>query len=147
MRLPRDLREFIELLNSESVEYAVAGGWALGYYGRPRHTQDLDIVVRSTPENAARLERVLQRFGFASFGPRAEDFLQEHKVVQLGFPPQRIDVLTGLTGVEAEELWTTRETGELDGLPVFFLARSIFVKNKRAVGRTRDLADLEDLGE
>jgi hypothetical protein len=75
MRLQRDLREFIELLNSESVEYAVVGGWALGFHGRPRYTQDIDILIQATPANAARLEIAINRFGFGSLGLTANDFL------------------------------------------------------------------------
>lgn len=147
MRLPRDLKEFIELLNSENVEYAIADGWALGYHGRPRYTQDLDLVVRRTPENAAKIERVLRRFGFASLALTADDFLVEDRVIQLGVAPHRIDILTTLTGVDSDEIWCAREPGDLDGLPVFFLSLATFIKNKRATGRKRDLADLDDLGE
>jgi len=147
MRLPLDLREFIGLLNSENVEYAIAGGWALGFYGRPRYTKDLDIVIRSTPENAARMEQVLRRFGFTSLGLKAADFLTADQIIQIGNAPQRIDILTTLTGVDPDELWSSRETGNLDGIAVFFVGRSVFIKNKRASGRPRDLADLDDLSE
>src|SRR5579864_6778307 len=99
MRLQRDLREFIELLNSESVEYAIVGGWALGFHGRPRYTQDIDILIRTTPVNAARLEIAINRFGFSSLGLVAADFLVSGQVIQLGQPPKRIDLLTSLTGV------------------------------------------------
>jgi hypothetical protein len=147
MRLQRDLREFIELLNSESVEYAIVGGWALGFHGRPRYTQDIDILIRSTPLNASRLEIAIQRFGFGSLGLAARDFLASGQVVQLGQPPNRIDLLTSLTGVIAEEIWESLEPGELDGVPVFFLSRSLLIKNKKATGRPRDRADVEELGE
>src|SRR5947209_3442788 len=115
MRLPRDLREFIELLNSQQVEYAIVGGWAFGFHARPRYTQDLDILVRATPENAARLERVVERFGFGSLGLAAGDFLVPGQVIQLGQPPNRIDLLTSLTGVEEDEVWQSRVPAELDG--------------------------------
>ena len=87
MHLQRDLREFIELLNSESVEYAIVGGWAFGFHARPRYTQDIDILIRSTPANAARLEVVIKRFGFGSLGLTASDFLAPGQVVQLGRRP------------------------------------------------------------
>src|SRR5580698_2854705 len=99
MRLQRDLREFIELLNSGSVEFAIVGGWALGFHGYPRYTQDLDILIRATPENAARLEVAIRRFGFGSLGLAAHDFLESGQVIQLGQPPNRIDLLTSLTGL------------------------------------------------
>lgn len=147
MHLQRDLREFIELLNSGSVEYAIVGGWAFGFHARPRYTQDIDILIRSTPENAARLEAVIKSFGFGSLGLSANDFLAPGRVVQLGQPPHRIDLLTSLTGVSPEEIWHSLERGELDGLAVPFLGRAILIKNKKATGRPRDLADVQELGE
>jgi hypothetical protein len=146
MRLQRDLKEFIESLNSESVEYAIVGGWALGFHGRPRYTQDIDILIRATPGNAARLETALGRYGFGSLGLVASDFLLPGQVIQLGHPPNRIDLLTSLTGVTAEEIWESLEPGELDGVPVSFLGRATLIKNKKATDRPRDRADVEELG-
>jgi hypothetical protein len=146
MRLQRDLREFIELLNSESVEYAVVGGWALGFHGRPRYTQDIDILIQATPANAARLEIAINRFGFGSLGLTANDFLAPGQVIQLGQPPNRIDLLTSLTGLTAEETWPSVEPGELDGINVFFLGRAALIKNKKATDRPRDRADVDELG-
>jgi hypothetical protein len=145
MRLPPDLKEFVELLNSEQVEYVIAGGWAFGFHARPRFTFDLDIFIRPTAENAARMVNVIRRFGFGSLGLAASDFLQTEQVVQLGQAPNRIDVLTSLTGVEQDEAWQTRQAGSLDGIPVFFLSRSTLIKNKRSTGRKRDQADLDEL--
>lgn len=93
MRLQRDLREFIELLNSESVEFAIVGGWALGFHGYPRYTQDLDILIRATPENTVRLEIAIQRFGFGSLGLAAHDFLASGQVIQLGQPQTELTFL------------------------------------------------------
>jgi len=145
MRLQRDLREFIGLLNSESVEYAIVGGWALGFHGRPRYTQDIDILIRATPANAARLEVAIKRFGFGSLGLAAQDFLAAGQVVQLGHPPNRIDLLTSLTGVSDGEIWESVQPGELDGVPVFFIGRVALIKNKKATDRPRDRADVEEL--
>ena len=147
MRLQRDLKEFIGLLNSGSVEYCVVGGWALGFYARPRYTQDIDILIRTTAANAARVETVIQQFGFGSLGLTARDFLSPGQVVQLGHPPNRIDLLTSITGVVDDEIWSSLEPGELDGVPVFFLGRRALIKNKKATDRPRDRADVEELGE
>ena len=147
MRLQRDLREFIELLNSESVEYAVVGGWALGFHGRPRYTQDIDILIQATSVNVGRLERAIKRFGIGSLGLTGNDFLAPGQVIQLGHPPNRIDLLTSLTGLTAEEIWPSVEPGELDGIKVFFLGRTALIKNKKATNRPRDRADVEELGE
>ena len=146
MPLQKDLREFVESLHSQGVEYVIVGGFALAFHGYPRYTGDLDILVRCSPENAARLEKVIRDFGFASTDLSAQDFLTPGHVVQLGRPPNRIDVLTALTGVDFEEVWAGRVLSELDGIPVAFIGREAFIKNKRATGRTQDKADLEALG-
>ena len=147
MRLHKDLREFIGLLNSHGVEYLVVGGYALAFHGVPRYTGDIDLFVRASPENAARVERALAAFGFSSLGLGAADFVQPGPVIQLGLPPNRIDLLTSLTGVDFDEAWAGRAPGELDGLPVCYIGRAAFVKNKRVTGRAQDRADLERLGE
>ena len=118
IRLPKDLREFIELLNSQKVEYVLVGAYAMAYHTRPRYTDDIDILVRPTQENAARLECVIKAFGFTSLGLTAADFQQENRVVQLGRPPNRIDIMTAISGVSFEEAWQGRQFGELDGVPV-----------------------------
>lgn len=99
MAVPKDLREFIESLNSHGVEYIVVGAHALAFHGRPRYTGDIDLLLRPTLENAARIERVLMEFGFASLWLKAADFLHPERIVQLGVAPNRIDLLTSLTGV------------------------------------------------
>jgi hypothetical protein len=145
MAVPKDLREFIESLNSHGVEYLIVGAHALAFHGFPRYTGDLDVLLRPTPENAERVEQVLIAFSFASLGLRAEDFLHVGRVVQLGMVPNRIDLLTSLTGVTFEEAWDRRVLGNLDGLPVAFLSRETLIKNKRATGRMQDSADVEKL--
>jgi hypothetical protein len=145
MRLQPDLREFIELLNSEKVEYVIAGGWAFGFYAHPRFTQDLDIVVRTTPENASRVISAISRFGFRSLGLTDADFLVPGGIIQLGKAPNRIDLLTSLTGIEDDEIWKSRHASELDDVPVFFLDKSLLIKNKTALGRPRDKSDVEEL--
>jgi len=147
MRLSKDLREFIESLNSHEVEFLIVGSYALAYHGMPRYTGDIDILIRPAVENANRVESVIQSFGFASLGLKAADFLEPDQVVQLGQPPNRIDLLTALTGVTFDEAWQDREPGDLDGIPVQFIGRRAFVKNKRSTGRLKDRADLEALGE
>ncbi|MBZ5620640.1 MAG: nucleotidyltransferase [Acidobacteriia bacterium] len=147
MRLSKDLREFIESLNSHAVEYVIVGAYALAYHGSPRYTGDVDILIRPSAENADRLEGAIRKFGFGSLGLGADDFREPYQVIQLGHPPNRIDLLTGLTGVLFDEAWEGREPGDLDGIPVQFIGREAFLKNKRATGRLKDRADLEALGE
>ena len=145
MVVPTDLREFIESLNSHGVEYLVVGAHALAFHGRPRYTGDIDLLLRPALENAARIERVLIEFSFASLGLKAADFLRPESIVQLGVAPNRIDLLTSLTGVTFDEAWDRRVPGELGGIPVAFLSREMLIKNKRATGRTQDAADVEAL--
>jgi predicted nucleotidyltransferase len=146
MHLQKDLREFIVSLNSNGVEYLIVGGFALAFHGYPRYTGDIDIFIRTTPENARKLERVIYEFGFATTGLSAKDFLGVNQVVQLGQPPNRIDILTSLTGVDFEEAWLGRAISGIDGIPVFIIGWEAFLKNKRATGRAQDKADLEALG-
>jgi uncharacterized nucleotidyltransferase DUF6036 len=146
MRLPKDFREFIELLNSNHVEYVIVGGYALAFHGAPRYTGDIDILVRCSDANAARLEAAMGAFGFGSLGISAKDFREAGQVVQLGSPPYRIDILTSVSGVDFDEIWDRRVPSQLDGTPVDFIDRDSFIKNKLASGRTKDKADVEALG-
>ena len=145
MRLSKDLREFVELLNSRGIDYVVVGAHSLAFHGRPRYTGDLDILVRPTPENAAKLLELLTEFGFGRTEFKESDFTESEHVIQLGRPPNRIDLLTTITGVTNDEAFATKLTAELDGLPVFILGKEMLIRNKRAVGRPQDLADLETL--
>ena len=146
MKLHKDSREFIALLNSHKVDYVIVGAFALAFHGRPRYTGDLDILVRCSEGNAAKIEQALEGFGSGGAGVTAADFLIANQVVQLGRPPHRIDLITSLTGVEFAEIWESRIESDLDGLPVSFIAPAPFVKNKKAVNRPQDRADLEALG-
>jgi len=139
------LREFIESLNSNEVEYLIVGAFALAIHGSPRYTGDIDILVRPSPANARKLTAVISTFGFSSLGLSTQDFLKPDQVIQLGRDPVRIDLLTSITGVEFEEAWEHRVITRLDGLPVPFIGKEDLIKNKRATGRTQDRADLEAL--
>src|ERR1700737_4781118 len=108
MPLQKDLREFIESLNSRRVEYLIVGAHALAFHGVPRYTGDIDILIHNSPQNAARLQEVIVAFSFASLGLSAEDFLAPDRVIQLGVPPNRIDLLTSITGLEFAEAWAGR---------------------------------------
>ena len=145
MKLHKDLREFIELLNSHGVEYVVVGGHAVAFHGYPRYTGDIDFLVRPTEENAARIVAVLDAFGFSDAHELKASLTQPEKIVQLGRPPNRIDILTSASGVDFEEVWNLAISTELDGLPVRFPDFRSLLKNKRASGRPKDLADVDEL--
>jgi len=146
MPLPEDWRAFIKSLNSNGVEYVVVGAVALAHHGFPRYTGDLDVLIRNTPENAKRLESALAAFGFGGMGLKAADFVKPYRVVQLGAPPNRIDLLTSITGVSFAEAWAGRVRVKVEGVPINFIGRRALVRNKRKTGRPRDKADLEALG-
>jgi hypothetical protein len=145
VKLQQDLREFVELLNSHNVDYIIVGGHAVAFHGYPRFTGDIDFFIRPTVDNGVRLVRALEAFGFSNVGLNAETFAQANKVVQLGRPPNRIDLLTSISGVDFDEGWKGRVAGNLDGIPVSFIGKLELIKNKRASARTKDLADLEKL--
>ena len=146
MDIHPDFKELLELLNANHVEYLIVGGYALAFYGNPRFTGDLDLLVGTTPVNAHRIIDTLTAFGFASLGLAASDFEEEEQVVQLGVPPVRVDLITSISGVTWEEAWSGRTEGRYDDVPVFFLGRAQFLVNKRSTGRIKDLADLELMG-
>ena len=143
--LTSDFKEFAELLNSNGVEYLVVGGYALAAYGHPRYTGDLDFWIGTDSDNADRVLSVLEAFGFGSLGIKKEDLVAPYQVIQMGFPPARIDLLTGIDGVSFSECYERRMIVEVDGLPLGFISLEDFKTNKRAVGRYKDLADLEVL--
>ena len=144
--LNQDFKEFAELLNSNRVEYLIVGGYALAAYGHPRYTGDLDFWVGTDAANAQRVLVALDEFGFGTLGIALNDLTAPGRVVQLGYPPRRIDLLTGIDGVEFAPCYTRRMVVPLDGLNLHFIALEDFKTNKRATGRLKDLADLEALG-
>ena len=145
MALNKDWREFLELLNSRGVDYVIVGAQSLAFHGRPRYTGDLDILLRPTPGNARLLIDLLNHFGFAQSGFKEADFVEPDQMIQLGRPPNRIDLVTSISGVTIDEAFGTRVSAVIDGIPVFTLGRNALIQNKRAVGRPQDLADLATL--
>jgi predicted nucleotidyltransferase len=144
-KLQTDLREFIVLLNSFGVEFLVVGGHAVAFHGHPRFTGDIDFFIRTTPQNVERVLRTLDAFGFGSLGIAERDLLEPGQVVQLGRPPNRIDLLTSISGVDFESAWQARVEGSIDDERVSFLGFEELLKNKEASGRQKDLADIEKL--
>ncbi len=147
MPLPDDWRAFIESLNSNGVEYLVVGAVALAHHGFPRYTGDLDVFVDNSPDNAERMETALAEFGVAALGLKASDFDEPYRVIQLGIPPYRIDILTSLTGIAFVEAWPSRVEAVVGETQVNFIGREALIRNKRTTGRLKDKADLEALGE
>ncbi len=147
MEVYQDFKELLALFNAHKVDYAIVGAYALAYHGAPRHTGDMDIFVRADSENAERILRALREFGFGSLELKPDDFSAPGKVVQLGVAPVRMDIVTSLTGVSWDEIAAGRVVGSYGDVEVQFIGKRQFILNKRALGRKKDLADLEALGE
>jgi hypothetical protein len=143
--LARDFKEFLKLLNSNHVEYLLIGGYAVGIHGHIRATNDLDIWVSATAENAGKVERSLREFGFASAGLTVDLFLEPNNVVRMGVPPIRIEILTSISGVQFELCYAEKEMIQIEELVVPVISLPRLRENKLASGRAKDLADLENL--
>ena len=143
--LTPDFKEFIRSLNDNTVRYLVVGGYAVALHGHPRYTKDIDIRLDLDRENARRLVHAIEQIGFGELGLKSDDFLEVDQIIQLGYPPSRIDLITGLPGVEFDDCYASRVEVEMDGVTVYFINLENLRKNKRASGRLQDLADLENL--
>ena len=145
METCRDFQELLELFNAQGVEYVIVGGYALAHHGAPRYTRDMDLYVHPTQANARRVMAALNAFGFGQIGLKAADFEQPGQVVQLGYPPIRIDLITSIDGVTWQEAVKGSSSGLYGAAAVPFLGRQELIANKKTVGRTQDLADVERL--
>ncbi len=144
--LNQDFKEFIQSLNDNQVHYLIVGGYALALHGYPRYTKDIDVWVEASLENAARILEALHQFGFGSLGLTHHDFTDPDAIIQLGYPPRRIDLLTTLSGVDFQTCYADRLIEQIDDINVNFIDLENLKKNKKAAGRAQDLADLENLG-
>ena len=145
MKISPDFREFIACASARDVRFLIVGGYAVAYYGHPRYTKDLDVWVEPTAENARRLLDALEDFGFGALELQVEDFLQPDQVIQLGYPPLRIDLRTSVSGLKFDQCYPNRQTLEIEGVEVPFIGLDDLKANTRASGRHQDLADLENL--
>jgi hypothetical protein len=144
-RLPPDFKEFLRLLASHEVDYLLIGGYAVGYYGYPRATQDMDVWIAIAPRNAERMVAALREFGFATPNLSPELFLRADSIVRMGIPPMRIEVMTTISGVNFEDCFADRVTDSVDGIGVNLISLNHLKINKKASGRHKDLDDLENL--
>ncbi len=144
IQLPADFKEFLRLLNVHGVEYLLIGGYAVSYYGYVRATADIDLWIRLSPDNARKLTGAIREFGFTQ--AREELFLEPGKVIRMGVPPLRVEIQTSISGVEFSACWQNRIVVELDGMAVPVISLMDLKANKKASGRHKDLADLEQLG-
>jgi hypothetical protein len=140
-----DFREFVQSLNDNHVRYLVIGGYAVALHGYPRYTKDIDIWIDMAPDNAVNLVKALEQFGFGSLHLKAADFLEPDQIIQLGYPPRRIDLITTPPGVDFPTCDEARVQVDVDGVMVRFIDLENLKKSKKASGRAQDLADLENL--
>ncbi len=144
--LPPDFKEFLALLNSEKIEYLLVGGYAVSYHGYPRPTGDLDVWVNPRPDNADKLVKVLADFGFGSAEATPALFLTPGRVVRMGVPPLRIEIINKVSGLDFPPSYARGVEAILDGVPVRVMALDDLIVNKRAAGRAKDANDLKHLG-
>ena len=147
MEIQKDFKKLLELFNTHKVEYLIVGGYALAYHGAPRFTGDIDLLVKADSENAKRILSALEEFGFGSLKLSEVDFTSPNNVIQLGAPPVRVDIMTSLTAVGWEKAEANKVEGNYGDTAVYFISKDDFIANKRALGRKKDLADLEALGQ
>lgn len=145
IELHPDFKDFLRLLNSHAVEYLLVGGYAVGYHGYPRATGDMDVWIAVSESNAQKAAIVLRDFGMPEEDVSKRLFLERDKVIRMGVPPVRIEVITGASGVDFAECYSRREVIEIDGIPVNFISLEDLKENKRASARHKDLEDLEHL--
>ena len=146
MKIHPDFDAFVKALNDNNVEYVIIGAYALAFLGHPRATGDIDFWVHPQKDNALKLLTALNDFGFGTLNLTVDDILSG-KIIQLGFPPVRIDLVTKLDGLDSGEILHSKMPGKLGTQDVWYLSKHAFIKNKRSSGRHKDLADIELLGE
>jgi predicted nucleotidyltransferase len=145
IRLPTEFGELLKLLNAHEVKYLIVGGYAVAYHGYPRTTGDIDIWIDRSGENARRTVEALREFGFDVPTLQPELLMKPDRIVRMGYPPLRVEILTSASGVEFAPCYENRVEDEMGGTTVSIIGLECLKKNKRASGRHKDLDDLEHL--
>ncbi|HAK46925.1 MAG TPA: hypothetical protein DCO79_13530 [Spirochaeta sp.] len=145
LNIPKDFKEFIQLLNLNNVRYLVVGGYAVAYHGHPRSTGDIDFFLECTSQNALVVKKCLDDFGFRSLDITVKDLSTPNQIIQMGYPPLRIDLLTSIDGISFKEAWINRDVVELEKLTINFINKTDLNTNKLSTGRLKDQADAEEL--
>ncbi len=145
IRLQEDFKEFLKLLEAFEVDYLLVGGYAVGFYGYPRPTGDIDIWVSRSPENAEKIVAALDEFGFSSSDITAEVFTLDKSIVRMGIPPFKLEIITHIDGVEFDPCFGRKESVIIDGCRVNIISLADLKINKQASGRPKDMNDLENL--
>jgi predicted nucleotidyltransferase len=143
MKLEKDYEEFLRLLNNHNVKYCIIGAYAVAFYAKPRYTKDIDILIEPSIQNANKILKVLDEFGFGEISISLEDLTSEGNILQLGYEPLRIDLLTKLEGFDFKDIWKNRATGDYGSEKVFFIGLDDLIQNKKKSGRPTDRIDIE----
>jgi hypothetical protein len=146
MNIHSDFEEFLKLLGDLRVEYVLVGGYAVAFYGYVRATYDMDVLFRNIPENVKRVCQALEAFGIPQRSLDPTSFAEPGSILRLGVPPTRIELLNRISGVAFDAVWRRRVPGHYGKVPVQFISRRDLVTNKKAAGRPKDLADVDELG-
>lgn len=141
----KDYEELLRLFNKHKVRYCIVGAFAVAFYAVPRYTKDMDIFVEPSPKNSRRIVKVLNEFGFETLELSINDFSQEGKVVQLGYEPVRVNIITSIEGCAFDQVWRNREKGKYGKENVYFIGLNELIKNKRALKQNQDKADIDIL--
>jgi predicted nucleotidyltransferase len=144
-QLPEDFKDFIRFLNANDVCYLLVGGWAVGIYGNPRATKDIDFLIAIDDDNLKRLKKALYEFGAPTID--MAHFKEIGNVFRMGRSPVQVDIINEATGVDIKECFARRSIVKVDGVEVSVISKQDLIKNKKASGRNRDLADVESLEE
>lgn len=145
INLEKDILDFLELCNKHGVKYLVIGGYAVSIHGHPRSTKDIDVCIEMSEMNALKMVQVINDFGFSSLKLNKGDFLKRDSIIQLGFPPLRIDILTDLDGVPFEKAWQNKKVVSFENVPVNFIGYHDLIIVKQKAGRPQDIADVDKL--
>lgn len=145
MKIEKDYEELLKLFNKNKVKYCIVGAYAVALYAKPRYTKDIDILVEANRENAQKIIKSLNEFGFKNIGLAEKDFIKEGKIIQLGYEPVRVDILTSIEGLSFQEIWKNKKSSRFGKQKVFFIGINELIKNKKKSKRKQDKADLEIL--
>ncbi len=145
MKVEKDYEDLLRFFNKHKVKYCVVGAFAVAFYSKPRYTKDIDILVEPSFENGNKIVEALKDFGFGGLGLVADDFAKEGQIIQLGYEPVRVDIITSIGGCSFEDIWKNKHAGEYGTEKIFFIGKNELIKSKMAVNRKHDQADLESL--
>ncbi len=145
MKTEKDFEELLKLFNKNKVKYCIVGAYAVAFYAEPRYTKDMDILVEPEKDNAHRIVKSLAEFGFKSLGLEEKDFIQKGKIIQLGYEPVRVDLITSIEGCDFQEAWKNRAVGTYGKQKVIFIGLKELIKNKKKSGRKQDSVDISIL--